>query len=185
MKKRFWALFLAVMMVVSVLPTTAFAAVEDDDVIYGTYEDNEWMPGEASINYDDGITLRKLAEPTKNSNEYQITLEVETSTTTTTVPAKAATVLVIDVSRSMEYCADCGGSGLHQSNCEHYDRRNNRVIDEQKRMTAAKTAALNFLSSYGTGDEGSGRWLAIVTFGTGVKTALSWTDVSGGAEEAG
>ena len=182
MKKRFWALFLAVMMVVSVLPTSAFAAEEDADVLYGTYDDGEnWeLLAEESITYTDiapyeDITLTKKAESTGNPNEYKITLEVATSITTETVPAKAATVLVIDESISMRYCADCGcdldpmfGMVTHERGCDK----------PGSRMAAAKNAALDFLSSYGGVAAGSGRYLAIVTFSDSAEVALRWTDVS-------
>ncbi len=49
MKKRFWALFLAVMMIVSVLPTTAFAAEEDELEILFSFV----PPGGALGEYDD------------------------------------------------------------------------------------------------------------------------------------
>ena len=75
MKKRFWALFLAVMMIVSVLPTTAFAADEEvdknlqPDPRYYSFAGKELDKDEAD-NAD--ITLSKTAEYI-GDGKYEIT----------------------------------------------------------------------------------------------------------------
>ena len=45
-------------------------------------------------------------------------------------------------------------------------------------MAAAKAAASSFIDTYAGKAEGSGRYLAIVSFSTGASTVLGWTDVS-------
>lgn len=158
--KKFLTLLLALVMALSLIPTTAMAA-QKPPVKYGTYGNSDsWygMPDcSGSITYlDEGVTLSKTATPTENTNEYEVTLTVVTKTTTTTTAASAATVLVIDTSGSME----------------------------GDRMSAAKDAAKSFLNTYSGRVEGSadtlnyGRYLAIVPFATNVGKTTGWLDVS-------
>lgn len=89
MKKRFWALFLAVMMVVSVLPTAAFAI--DGDAL-------EQVP---SVSTPD----RSPVKITKSVNEAGNRLTMEayvTGQVVTTNPEPLDIVLVLDVSGSMK-----------------------------------------------------------------------------------
>ena len=90
MKKRFWALFLAVMMVVSVLPTTAFA----EDAAGSA----ELEPGE--IRATKSLVLDEDGEPVVDEDGYYtIQLAVQGA------PVKASkavdVILCIDVSNSM------------------------------------------------------------------------------------
>ena len=110
---------LSIAMLISLLPTAVFADDTPSRVIYGSYDaEGNWVQdsgsGSGTITTENGITLSKIAVPDpKDLNKYTITLTVETSTTTTTVnPTSAATVLVIDVSGSMDYCAECGGEEI-------------------------------------------------------------------------
>ena len=189
--KRLLSAVLSVAMLISMLPTAVFADEAAPRVVYGSYdEDGEWVldpDGTGVITTDEGFTLSKVAVPDEDDpNKYTITLEVQTSTTTTTVnPTAAATVLVIDVSGSMDYCAECGGDGRHDSDCLHYTGRWAQVTDDQTRMTAAKNAALGFIESYAGETAGVGRYLAIVKFSTNASTVLDWVDVSGGTGEDG
>ena len=110
---------LSIAMLISLLPTAVFADDTPSRVIYGSYDaEGNWVQdsgsGSGTITTENGITLSKIAVPDpKDLNKYTITLTVETSTTTTTVnPTSAATVLVIDVSGSMDCCAECGGEEI-------------------------------------------------------------------------
>ena len=78
MKKRFWALFLAVMMVVSVLPTSAFAAESDSFV-----------------------TVNKEAERT-GEDTWKITLTIETGEIAIK-PEPMDLVILMDTSYSMKW----------------------------------------------------------------------------------
>ncbi|MBQ1208018.1 MAG: VWA domain-containing protein, partial [Lachnospiraceae bacterium] len=82
MKKRFWALFLAVMMVVSVLPTSAFAAEGT-----GTPVEGEVTATKTLVENDDGT--------------YTITLSVQGNPVKTNTQPNADVVLVVDNSGSM------------------------------------------------------------------------------------
>ena len=115
--QRVISAILSIAMLISVLPAAVFAD-EAGRVAYGSYVGENWVQdpdADGTITDENsGITLSKIAVPdSKDPNKYTITLTVETSTTTTTVnPTSAATVLVIDVSGSMDYCAECGGEEI-------------------------------------------------------------------------
>ena len=130
MKKKFLALVLTLAMVLSLVPATALATdgtsdTTTKDVVYGHYEGNAWTEG-APTRTDglkDTVTVNKTAEKVAGqNNQYEVTLKVEMKQKETDVPpGAAATVLVIDKSGSM---------------------------NENNRLPAAKTAAINFLKSY-------------------------------------
>lgn len=86
MKKRFWALLLAVMMVVSVLPTTAFA-------------DAAGEPQEGDVRARKSLVYGEDGEPVVDDGYYTIRLSVEGKPVKTN--KKADVVLCIDVSNSM------------------------------------------------------------------------------------
>ena len=86
MKKRFWALFLAVMMVVSVLPTAAFA-------------DAAGEPQEGDVRARKSLVYGEDGEPVVDNGYYTIRLSVEGKPVKT--GKKADVVLCIDVSNSM------------------------------------------------------------------------------------
>ena len=112
MKKRIFALIMSLCLALSLLPSSVFAENESD-VVYGKYGSGSTWTQETgnagSSEYTDKngntVTLSKKATPL-GDNTYRIDLEVKTTqTTTTTPPGAAATVLVLDTSGSMDYCA--------------------------------------------------------------------------------
>ncbi len=194
MKKRIFALIMAMCLALSLLPASVFAENESgSDVVYGTYGTGEtWTQdkkGTGTIEYKTGdgntITLSKKATPL-GDNTYRIDLEVKTTqTTTTTPPGAAATVLVLDTSGSMDYCAECGQKNYHASGCEHYQEPDwdnwfpdNSVKTEETRLAAAKTAATNFLDSYKGDTAGVGRYVSLVSFAGSASVKCDWQDVS-------
>lgn len=193
MKKRIFALIMAMCLALSLLPASVFAENESDsDVVYGKYgTGTTWTQdnGTGTIEYKTGdgntITLSKKATPL-GDNTYQIDLEVKTTqTTTTTPPGAAATVLVLDTSGSMDYCAECGQENYHASGCEHYQEPgwdnwfpDNSVKTEETRLAAAKTAATNFLDSYKGDTAGVGRYVSLVSFAGSASVKCDWQDVS-------
>ena len=191
MKKRFLAMLMAVVMLIGIIPTGVIADETDApvEITYGSYnEEGEWvLTGDSSVT-ENGITLSKTAVR-KSENTYEVTLRVETSTTTSTVAASAATVLVIDVSGSMDYCADCKtttgfwGGAYHSEGCKHYNQRDNEVTYAQSRMAAAKTAAISFLNSYCDAPADSGRYVSVVKFSDNGSVVQDWIDVSGGKDD--
>ena len=194
MKKRILSILLALVMALSLLPTTVLAANEEPaSVKYGTYGSSTvWTEDEkcaGSIVYEDkGVKLSKVATPTANDNEYEITLTVETTTTSSTTAASAATVLVIDTSGSMDYCAECGNDIGWKNRGHTNDCKYKRENSYESRMDAAKAAAKAFLAAYSGRTKNSadtlnyGRYLAIVPFSTNVGTTTGWLDVSNKAD---
>ena len=190
MKKRIFALIMAMCLALSLLPASVFAENESgSDVVYGTYgtgttwtQDNKIDDGSITYDTDDGntITLSKKATPL-GDNTYRIDLEVKTTqTTTTTPPGAAATVLVIDTSGSMDYCSDCGQENSHADGCKYYNRnwRDNSIKNGQTRLAAAKEAAISFLDAY-KGDAASvGRYVSLVSFAGSASVKCDWQDVS-------
>ena len=119
MRKRIIALLLALILTVGLLPTVALAAEGDGEtsstnaeVVIGKYNDkDQWEPGTPTSTLPDGVkTVSKTAKPTTNDNEYEVTLQVVLQQTEEN-SGKAATVLVLDTSVSMAYCAECGVEG--------------------------------------------------------------------------
>ena len=185
---------MAMCLALSLLPASVFAENESgSDVVYGKYgTGTTWTQdkkGTGTIEYKTGdgntITLSKKATPL-GDNTYRIDLEVKTTqTTTTTPPGAAATVLVLDTSGSMAYCAECGQENYHASGCEHYQERDwdnwlpdNSVKTEETRLAAAKTAATNFLDSYKGDTAGVGRYVSLVSFAGSASVKCDWQDVS-------
>ena len=123
MMKRIIALLLALILTVGLLPTVALAAEGETgaatapaDVIDGYYDDNnEWTKGKLPQSTVPGVqAVSKTAKPTSNPNEYEVELEVVLQQTEEN-SGKAATVLVLDTSGSMAYCAECGA----EDDCVH------------------------------------------------------------------
>ena len=190
MKKKFLALVLTLAMVLSLVPVGALAVDEDaqdtpanDDVI--TYQ-----AGTPKENYPDGLTtLNKQAEKISGKdNQYKVTLTVGMSQTKNTVvtSTKAATVLVIDISNSMDWHVLCGrDEHTHTRKCYSFGiltcgKTEHTHTDAcgESRLDAAKTAAKNFVNTYAGSVENADRYLSIVVFGTTASVKLDWTDVS-------
>ena len=191
--KRVLSLVCALALCIGMLPMSALAADPENKVVYGTYENGTWhSDGQTGPqkNHQDGsgtdVTISKVAEPTHDPNTYEVTLTVETTTTTETqAAARAATVLVIDTSGSMDYCSECGGDTgsltgnyYHLDSCSKYEGAYTGVDYEDSRMYAAKQAAYDFLETYAGDVSNAGRYLAIVDFASSADTVCSWVDVS-------
>ena len=185
MSKKIVAMLMAVAMAFSLLPVTAFATdgtsdTTTPDVVSGYYENNAWTQGElirTDSLTDTVTTVNKTATKVANQdNQYEVTLTVQMKHKTTEVPpGAAATVLVIDTSGSM---------------------------NDDNRLSAAKTAAINFLKSYSgfsesafhengslknsVSDKNLKRYVSLVTFNDSAsvqewgnrKDKESWIDVS-------
>ena len=184
MKKKFLALVLTLAMVLSLAPVGALAtdgeeSQKPEDVIYNKddYNKNAQVDGVDSLN--------KTAEKT-GENTYKVTLEVKMhETTTTSINSQtAATVLVIDVSNSMDWHVVCGRDEhkhtmwcLGGLTCGETEHTHTDACGES-RLDAAKTAAKNFVNTYAGSVENAKRYLSIVVFGTDASVQLEWTDVS-------
>ena len=176
-RKRATAFVMCILMIMTLLPFGAFAD-GTGDVVYGRYDENgSWVQdaNENGVHTEGNIVTKKIATPLGN-DEYQIDLSVAYTTTKTAVHAgSAATVLVLDTSGSMNYCAECGGDKHHGSSCRYYS---DWLSSEQTRMTAAKNAAYSFLESYKGDVTGQGRYVAVVSFASDASIAYNWQDVS-------
>ena len=112
MMKRIIALLLALILTVGLLPTVALAAgeTENNDVVPGKYVNGVWTKGDLTQTLPAGVkSINKTATKT-GDNTYEVTLEVVLQQTEEN-SGKAATVLVLDTSGSMAYCAECGTEG--------------------------------------------------------------------------
>ena len=183
-RKRGLALVMCICMLLTLMPMSVLAdEAPAPDVVYGQYNENgvwEQDPNSDGVvtSEDGNITLSKTAVALGN-DEYQVTLKVETRSKETEVPpGSAATVLVLDVSGSMRYCADCGRENKHIKDCKYYNKDDNNVKTDQTRIKAAQNAANDFLSTYKSDKTGIGRYVAVVSFaGTG-SVVCDWQDVS-------
>ena len=191
MRKRILSLFMALVMLFSLTTPAAWAAEgpESSDTTNGTYTGGVWAPGgTGTLSYSpDNNTTLNLSKTAKvvSDNVFDITLTVQARTKTQLSTNAAAVVLVIDTSGSMQYCAECGGDGRHDSDCDHYSRQNNTVTTAQSRMQAAKNAALSFLETYAGTDANAARWLSIVDFDDNGVLVQDWINVAGGEGKNG
>ena len=117
MRKRIIALLLALILTVGLLPTVALAAEEtaNTNVVPGSIgTDGKWSQTPPTQPKVDGVkTVEKTAEKVAGTdNQYKVTLTVVLEQTKEEQkPGAAATVLVLDTSGSMAYCAECGAEG--------------------------------------------------------------------------
>ena len=142
------------------------------------------------------VTISKEIKATGTENQFDVTLTVETDEAieTSTAQPDAAIVLVIDVSNSMGYCAECGRGNYHDEYCTYHGW----VSETQTRLYAAQEAAKEFLKSYAgfEGEKyknpGAARYVSIVTFAGSASTvnfgqwwnSTTWFDLHGENEEA-
>ncbi|MBR5516755.1 MAG: Cna B-type domain-containing protein, partial [Firmicutes bacterium] len=164
--KRIATLILTLCLIVTTIPTSAFAA---DAVVanqIGNYfdADNETgaLPSQPTLeagntqnSYADGaVVVDKTIEATGVENEFKVKLSVQTteSINETISSPDVATVVVIDVSTSMQYC-------VHEK--MSYENGHERC---KSKMTLAKEAAQDFINNYVDPTGESDRKIAIVKF---------------------
>lgn len=189
-RKRGLALLMCICMIFTLLPFSALAdaTAQDDGIVYGKYSGTTWTPQEGLTaenvpytNNTTGANVEYSKTASKNDDgSYNVTLTIK-SKTSETAPGASAVVLVIDISTSMEYCAECG-SDRHIRGCKYYASgwgADNSVKPGQTRLAAAKEAAVSFVKDYAGNNKNSGRNLKIVSFqGYGYINTASWLDVS-------
>ena len=144
------------------------------------------------------VTISKEIAATGEENEFDITLTVEADEAieTSTKQPDAAIVLVIDVSTSMDQCAECGSemeTDRWGKECE------NRGCDStQSRLDAAKEAAQDFLANYAGYDEngdyidpGASRYVSIIAYSDNwyrdngaTDVVVQWTDIHRDSESS-
>lgn len=197
--KRGLALLMVLIIVLSMVPAAALAAaapddqnaknqvVEPGDVLY--YDASGGIAGEGNF----VVSASKTIEQLENENEFEITLQVQTTVNVSEleVSPDAAVVLVIDISGSMSYCADCGagkssrGGGTdspvgltHTAACKYSTNSAVAYTTQDTRMKVAKEAAIEFLNSFVKDSGDSTRMLSIVTFNAGARVDMGWTNVT-------
>lgn len=177
-RKRGLALLMCICMIFTLLPFSAFAdGTSEPDVVYGTYDNGPWTQDanakdtvtKTVDNQGNTVTLKKTATPTGNENEYKIDLEVITTETSSTKAGDAATVLVIDVSGSMDKCAECGYT-------EGYSHNWIYGHNFKSRIAAAQTAAKQFIDAFKS--DSAKRYVSVVRFSDNASVACEWKDVS-------
>lgn len=188
-RKRGLALLMCICMIFTLLPFSVFAedaengnrggteGTAQQSVVYGKYDNGTWKQyaeakdtvTETVDTQGNTITLKKTATPTGNENEYKIDLEVITTETSSTKAGDAATVLVIDVSGSMDKCAECGYT-------EGYSHNWNYGHNFKSRIAAAQTAAKQFIDAFKS--DSAKRYVSVVRFSDNASVACEWKDVS-------
>ena len=181
-RKRGLALLMCICMIFTLLPFSAFAdGTSKPDVVYGQYDKSgtTWTQvanakdtvTETVDNQGNTVTLKKTAKPTGNENEYKIDLKVITTETSSTKAGDAATVLVIDVSGSMDRCAECGREvdvpDAHKYFYSH---------DYESRIAAAQTAAKQFIDAFKS--DSAKRYVSVVSFSGEAAVKSDWQNVS-------
>ena len=242
--KRALALFLSLVMCISMVQISAFAAAPQmtkaeqaalqiegvKDTANGGAD--EWAPDyytynvnqqkfttkdyEAQVNSPDAATdaehkveVSKTIEATGTENLFDITLQVRTKQdiSTTSKSPDSAVTLVIDVSGSMENCAECGekkdsnvhkthtvwkcpiGEGTYEKgqsgkckNCGKYGYEHQEATvaecTYESRLAAAKRTAIQFLTDYAKSANGAHRYVSIVKFSTGAYEVSGWKDAA-------
>lgn len=149
--KRVWSVLLTLVMILGLLPTSAFATYKEQVMKNGYFTvdasgASTKMPGEISSVTYQGYTVSKTINQT-GENAFDITLEVKTSETVTT--SDAAVVLVLDTSASMD---------IHMRNL--------------------KAAAKSFVSSLVTNNNGGKIYVSVVGFGGYAYKVCDWVDVT-------
>lgn len=199
--KRILSTLLAVVMLLGLLPMGALAGTGTDSKAYQAQQQIDGGNSPNYYTYDPAtgefgskasteptvtsaggkVSVSKTIAPTGVENLFDVTLTVQTrqsgiSETETT--ADAAVVLVIDVSTSMNMCAECGGQSQHTDTCSKVDGKDKRIKPADTRLGNAKAAALEFLAKFA--DKANGRrMVSIVVFSDNATTKLAWTDIAG------
>lgn len=177
MKKRLLSLAMALSLMLGMVPTVAFANGYGNQVPDGYFTVNseneaEYHEGAIPDVEQDGYTVRKNIEQT-GENAFDITLKVETSQTVKT--NDAAVILVIDLSNSMAYCAECGREGLYHQH---------DGVWAMSRLAAVKNALTGeggFIDSLLSNNQGGGKiYVSVVAFKSYAYTVSNWTDVTTG-----
>lgn len=181
MKKRFWALFLAVMMVVSVLPTSVFAEASEDLL---KPADRYYTFAGKKVDEDDpdaAITLSKTAEYI-GDGKYEITLTANAEQIV--MPKATEVVFVLDASSSMNACtkANCGHDKSTGDRCDTTNNygggwgSNNAVeaFDHPESRWVIATDAIADMKE-ALGDEGIS--YKYVAFGSDAAVYTSYEDV--------
>ena len=171
--RRSLAMFMTLVMTISMLQLQVFAAESfDDQTMEGWFllDENNEVVGttDDEIHEEHGFQLSKTIEQT-GVNAFDITLKVVTSQTVTT--SDAALQIVVDMSNSMNYCAECGATNAGNCGC-----------NAGTRIAAVKKAIADeggFLDSLVENNDGN-IYVSVIWFGTKAGTTIDWTNIADG-----
>lgn len=186
--RRITAMFLAVVMTMSLIGITPIFADAGDEVTSSasqnknTYHDGDKVPAnggdsaniatassDTNQNTDGSVTVSKTISATDVENQFKIDLNVVTTEDLESVDISpdAAVVLVIDSSGSMKDGVNGDGTGT--------------AATASQRMTLAKAAAKDFVTSFvASATDGAKRYVSVVDFDSDAQTVQNWVDVAGG-----
>lgn len=171
--RRSLAMFMTLVMTISMLQLQVFAAESfKDQTMDGWFllnEDNEVIDTtNDEIHEEHGFQLSKTIEQT-GVNAFDITLKVVTSQTVTT--SDAALQIVVDMSNSMNYCAECGATNAGNCGCNAGTR-----IAAVKEAIAGEAGFLDSLVENNDGNI----YVSVIWFGTKAGTTIDWTNIADG-----
>ena len=182
-RKALVVLLVAMLVISAIAPHVVWA--EESSTTNGYYDANgEWHQGGNGVfEYRDGnLVLSKTAKPVNGQNNiYEITLQIVMKQQATMLnPNALATVLIVDCSGSMGWCAECGAQNYHDTDCSYRSGYFSSISSSQTRIYAAKQAALAFLDSLREGvGEGAGRYVTLVSFSNNATDSVAtWQDVT-------
>ena len=158
MKKKLLSALLAAGMLFTMAPAVAMAEPAQQ-----TSESQIVYDGEPVTCANGAVTVNKEIEETGEENVFNITLTVTTTEQLEEIETSpdAAAVLVIDRSGSMEKITTIKGSSGQK--------------EEVERISAAKTAATNFVNSFIVeGENAPKRLVSIVSFASDANTVIGW-----------
>ena len=119
--RRLLSLLMALVMSLSLVQITAFAEETDQQSVQRTKQITDAggtayfkADGTSGTENDWAVKLSRTLTPTGTENLFNVNLEITTRDNTVSTDAEAATVLVIDTSGSMDYCAVCGKENSHE-----------------------------------------------------------------------
>ena len=116
--KRALSLLMALVMSLSLVQITAFAVETDQSKQVTNPGDTVYYKadGTEGSENDWAVKLSRTLTETSTENLFNVNLEVTTRDKTVSTDAEAVTVLVIDTSRSMSFCAGCGAESKDEHN---------------------------------------------------------------------
>lgn len=139
------------------------------------------------------IVVSKTIQPSDEVNEFFITIEVETKNVNVTkdlMPtASAAVCMIIDISTSMDVCADCGvtrgtgSSNRHAAGCALGDTSQQVTVNHTRTYVTCE-AAINFLKEFKEAGEDEHRFASLIFFGTTADTIVEWQNITNVADNS-
>lgn len=180
-RKRGLALLMCICMIFTLLPFSALAdngtgGATEPEVVYGNYNGDNWEkdnnnPNSSEVTKDteggNTVKLSKTATPVEGQeNTYEIELKVVTTQTTNNVGA--ATVLVMDVSGSMN----------EHNRLDNAKNEAKKFLLTYSGATKDEKGKVTGLKNTDNGETGLNRFVSVVAFNKIITSNTKWYDVS-------